>query len=243
MKKSIQVFLLIFTLIIMTLGCSTADEEIADITASNQELELLVEKLTEENNGYQEEIHILKYNVDDLEQLNKSAYSIINEQNSIIQSLQQHGKEENIIFPIYTANIDTYELEIAYYTSIPKSYSLNDKIDSLAQTISKNNFSNLPIEVVKIEQIDGKQIATINLKELPENQGINEPENIKGKTWKYQYFQGTTGAAITSIILEETFLQRAYDGEWIDGVQFLYENETSAIGHVDNLFEVKYREQ
>ena len=55
-----------------------------------------------------------------------------------------------------------------------------------------------------------------------------EKDSIIGsnfETWRYLYFQGSTGGQFTSYSLRMTFLQPGYSGEWIDAVRFYYEGQ------------------
>lgn len=149
--------------------------------------------------------------------------------------------DENLILPIYTANILTYKDEIKYYMAIPKELSLEEKLSTIANKLSQYCFNGLPIEVLEIEKVEGKKIAIIDLKELSFNQGIDEYTKFIGSTWKTYYFQGTTGGAITSKQLVDTFLQKGYQGEWIEGVQFLYEGEIIDYEHVFGLSDIHWR--
>ncbi|MDQ2087579.1 hypothetical protein RBH29_14195 [Herbivorax sp. ANBcel31] len=78
-------------------------------------------------------------------------------------------------------------------------------------------------------------MAVINLREYDEkNTSIR-------RSWKSHYFQGTTGGRETSVTLIETFLQRDYSGEWIDGVSFLYYDNEIEFFHVEGLSKIQYR--
>lgn len=98
------------------------------------------------------------------------------------------------------------DLEVVYTGDIMEA------IKNLATVLSDSTFNGLDIEIVGQENIDGKQIVTINLQ-----------DSDKG-TW-YNYFQGSTGGMVTARSLEETFLQRDYPGVWIDGIKFEYNGE------------------
>lgn len=144
-------------------------------------------------------------------------------------------------YPLYTANIDSYKKEIGGYININNDVELKEKLVTLTSTLSEKYFDNLPIEVLNIEDVDGKKIAVINLMESKDNQVIKEVEKFKGSSWATLYFQGSTGGQVTSITLIETLLQREYEEQWIDGVKFLYNNETCDYEHVPELGKVNYR--
>ena len=55
------------------------------------------------------------------------------------------------------------------------------------------------------------------------------------KTWSSGYFQGSTGGNATVTKLIRTFLQEDFEGEWVDGVKFLYNNDdTNNFEHIGN---------
>lgn len=135
------------------------------------------------------------------------------------------NKEE---LSIYTIDDNTLEPNESSKIELSTDSSLEDKVQQLSNTVSKNFFDNLPIKVKSIDTIDGKKIATINLLDDNNNKWINK-------------FQGSTGGQITSNTLIENFLQVSYKGDWIDGVKFLYNDEPIEYDHVYELSETKYR--
>jgi len=144
---------------------------------------------------------------------------------------EEPSKVENETFIIYKVNIDTYKKEVSEEINIPKDKNLQEKLSLIAQKLSELQFNNLPIEVLKIEDVNGKKIAKVNLKE--------DSNNEKG--WAKLYMQGSTGGNITSISLAETLLQKEYKGEWIDGVEFLYNGKKCEFQHAENLANIIYR--
>jgi len=135
------------------------------------------------------------------------------------------NKEE---LSIYTIDDNTLEPNESSKMEISTDSSLEDKVQELSNTVSKNFFDNLPIKLKSIDNIDGKKIATINL--------IDDNSN----KWSSK-FQGSTGGQITANTLIENFLQVTYKGEWIDGVTFLYNDEPIEYDHVYELSETQYR--
>ena len=229
-KKLLILCATIFTVVMITSGCSNSlkDEnvkltkEITAIKEKNSELEKSVEKLREESKDLNNKLKELK-----------AEDAFINEEMS---------KHKNSVYPIYSANVNSYIKEIHFGTYISPNLSVKNKLDALAKTLSEVYFDNLPIEVPEITEINGKKIAIINLKESEENQKISQRVQFKGKSWANNYFQGSTGGTMTSICLTETFLQKDYEGQWIDGVKFLYNNmKISDFQHVPSLGEVSYR--
>lgn len=135
------------------------------------------------------------------------------------------SKEE---LSIYTIDDNTLEPNESSKIELSTDSSLEDKVQQLSNTVSKNYFDNLPIKVKSIDTIDGKKIATINLLDDNNNKWSNK-------------FQGSTGGQITANTLIENFLQVSYKGEWIDGVKFLYNDEPIEYDHVYELSETQYR--
>lgn len=90
--------------------------------------------------------------------------------------------------------------------AIPKELSIEEQLNTVANKLSQYCFDGLSIEVLEIKKIEGKEIAIINLKELPINQKIDDYTKFIGNTWKTYYFQGTTGGTITSKQLIDTIL-------------------------------------
>jgi hypothetical protein len=203
----------------------------------------IVETLQKEKIENVEKILILDEKIQELEEKNETITDKTREQ-SLLNSIQENQslREQYIVVPIYSANVDTNEKEIRTYITISKETSLEEKLNIISEKLSKYHYSNLPIEFLRFEYIGGKKIAIINLQEFVENKVVTEIDDAKGRTWRYHYFQGTTFGAAISMNLIETFLQREYYGEWIDGVKFIYENNPDArADHVESLFEINYR--
>lgn len=129
---------------------------------------------------------------------------------------------------IYTEDANTMEIKEVSTIEVNEDLSLEDKLKELGNALSEKVFDKLPIEVKSIDKIDGKKIATINLKDNGDSK------------WTLK-FQGSTGGQITSDSLLETFLQVKYSGEWIDGVKFLYNDQLIEYDHVSALSEVQTR--
>lgn len=224
-KRFLKVGCLIFLMSILLSGCSNS--------------------LKNENNSLKKELIEVKNKNSSLESTNKDLTNQLEEEkqkNSIAKVSAINDK--NNIYTIYTANIDTYKREADVYVYINNSTDLKQKLIIVANVLSEGYYSNLPIEVVKIEEAKGKKVAVINLKESKENQGIKDYEKFKGKTWATNYLQGSAGGSITSEALIETLLQREHNGEWIDAVRFLYNDgpcDSSLFQHASDLMQVNYR--
>jgi hypothetical protein len=121
--------------------------------------------------------------------------------------------------------------EIKRYISIIHSNSLDEKIASLLDSISKYRFNNLSIKSMGVSKdSDGFKLLKVNLLENP---GFLIPGSLgHHRTW-YEYFQGSSGGLETTITLIESILQRDYKGAWIDKLEFYYQNEP--IGEWDHI--------
>jgi hypothetical protein len=122
--------------------------------------------------------------------------------------------------------------KIDRYILLPKTISLYQKIDILLDSISKNSFNNLTIEILKLDiDENGYKSLKVNLREFP---GFSIPNSLgKYQTW-YEYFQGSTGGSHTTNVLIESILQKEYKGDWINQLEFYYQNER--IGEWDHIF-------
>ena len=222
MKKIIYIIFILST-VMMASACSSSakqeklqiTEEINKIKEDNQTLIDQVNDLTKKNEDLNAEIVILQ---EALDKLKKGDDTVTGEGESLLR--------------IYSANINTYEKEEVGQLSIKNTLPLEEKLEMVADSLSKDVFQGLGIELSKIDTIHGKQVAVINL---------TEKDNAQGATWNTMYFQGSAGGSITSVALGDTFLQKGYDGEWIDGVKFLYNNKEINFEHVGGLSEVNYR--
>ena len=228
-RKLTILYATICAVVMITSGCSNS---LKDKNAS----------LTKEISTVKEKNIVLEKSVVDLKEETKSLNTKLEElaaKNVFVN--ETDSKSKSNVYPIYSANVNTYDKEVHVGTYIAENLSLKSKFDAISKTISEVYFDKLPIEVIEITETNGKKIAVINLKESEENQKVTDISRFKGKSWASNYFQGSTGGTMTSICLIETFLQRDYKGQWIDGVKFLYNNKVISFDHVPSLGEVSYR--
>jgi len=115
--------------------------------------------------------------------------------------------------------------------SLPAGQTLDNEINSLLDSISKNCFNSLKIKSLGIVESDeGYKSLKVN---LVENPGFIIPDSLgKYKSW-YDLFQGSAGGQHTTIVLTESILQRDFKGDWINEVEFYYQNEK--IGEFDHI--------
>jgi len=121
---------------------------------------------------------------------------------------------------------------VDHYISVPTNQDLFHKISILLDSVSAYNFNNLKIEVTGIDENENNyKILKINLKENP---GFKMPDSLGNYRSWYDFFQGSMGGGRTTIILIESTLQKQYKGEWVDAVEFYYQNEK--IEEMDHIF-------
>jgi len=152
-----------------------------------------------------------------------------------MQLLQFREDKETVeYFKVYGADKEVNSEEVNFYIAIEKNLSLLEKLRLIADRLSRFKFNHLPIKVLKIENINGKKIAIIELKE---RKGLRV-------SWRFDYFQGSAGGHFTTITLTKTFLQKNYKGKWIDGIKFYYEDKPIS-GDWDHIFlsGIIYREE
>ncbi|MBZ9686352.1 hypothetical protein G9F72_008420 [Clostridium estertheticum] len=231
-KKIITLWVILLAVAMIGSGCSNSLKE------ENVKLTKVISTMKEQNSKLENSIVELT-----VESKNsKAKLKDLEASNAFIS--EQISKQKNSVYPIYSADVNSYAKKIHFGTYIAENLSLKNKLDALAKALSEVNFNNLPIEVSEITEIDGKKIAVINLKETEENQKIKEQAQLKGYSWARTYFQGSAGGTITSVSLIETFLQKDHEGQWVDGVKFLYTNNNLKIesfDHIESLKQISYR--
>ena len=224
MKKTIYMALILTGIIGMSItmtACSNPEK------AENIDINQEVSQVVQENLQLKEEILQLQQKNQELdEEITKL------DPNRPQKDKGTDVKETESIFAIYGANVDTYDRELLKEISLKDSQTIDDKLQIIAETIAKEKFGGLGIQLSKIESEDGKNVAIINL---------TENATKKDVSWHTNFFQGSTGGTVTTVSLQETFLQRDYEGEWIDGVRFLYEDEKIEFDHVESLGKVMDR--
>jgi hypothetical protein len=127
---------------------------------------------------------------------------------------EEEKKNPKIDFlEIYGPEETGEKVKVSGYVAVPGDASLQDKLELLIGLLSEKQFDNKPMRLAKIEEKDGRKIATIDIID----QKSPEDEN----SW-YQSFQGSTGGSVTQQKLVKTLLQKNYKGEWIGGLEFTY---------------------
>ena len=126
---------------------------------------------------------------------------------------------------VFDSITESFKLEptVKRFVYIPKNQDLEKKVALLLDSVSKVNFHNLKIEALSLEENpEGQKHLKVNLQENP---GFIIPDSLGHYRSWYDYFQGTMGGEQTTIILIESILQREYTGDWIDELEFYYQNE------------------
>lgn len=101
---------------------------------------------------------------------------------------------------------------------LEKSYSIQEKVELVAKTVSKRFFRGLRINLELVKDDKEGDCLNINLIENEDGSPYTHP------SW-HQYFQGSTGGAQTEQTLISNFLQKHYKGNWVDRIVFFYEGE------------------
>lgn len=162
-----------------------------------------------------------------------------------VSSLVKNNSEAKSIgqFNIYSKDINTEKEVIVETFSFDSLVStVEDRLTVIAQKLSLKEFKGLTIELIGIEEIDGKKIAVFNLKENEENIAELDRSKYSSPSWANNFFQGSAGGSWTCYTLQTTMLQPEYNGEWIDGVRFLYNGEeNNSFQHIEGLDKIKYR--
>ncbi|MCK8817264.1 hypothetical protein MWH28_07805 [Natroniella sulfidigena] len=135
---------------------------------------------------------------------------------------------EGTLFPIYGPDENLDETEVNFYIQLADDLEQFEKLQVIANRLSRFRFDFLPIKVLEIEEENGREIAVINLEEHQWNRNGDETPEFRGNagvTWYLDHFQGAATGYFTSETLISSFLQPEYDGDWIDGVRFLYQGQ------------------
>lgn len=202
MYKKLGIALLVCSMLLIP-GCTQNE-------VTNQENEVII--------ALQKENEELKQTIDTL----KKEITTIEEENKILkQTVEEASKEA---YTIYTRDVNSWEIIALSEVKIDKDQSLQDKIQTVANNLSKECFEGLEIKVEEIKDIGDKQIAIINLIDDSERENAN---------WMMNFFQGSTGAGITATSLEESLLQRDSQYAWVDGIEIFYNGEVLSGNHIE----------
>lgn len=101
---------------------------------------------------------------------------------------------------------------------------MTDKLLRLADTLSMDYFNGLCIHLSGMDSLP--DVGLILQVELWEHLDYEGPGSLPPYQSWYGFFQGSAQGLQTTIILKETFLQRDYEGAWIDGLLFFYQGDS-----------------
>ena len=170
--------------------------------------------------------------------------NIITEEDKEINIEKTENKDSNKeyeIFSIYTIDVNTDEKVILKNIELEKKLSVEEKLVELSNEVSNDLFNSLPLELIEIKDIEEKSIAVFNFEEVGQNaEKATLFQDYEGDSW-FQCFQGSAGGRVTEYTLIETLLQRNYEGEWIDGINFTYKGGSVEFEHMPKLSEIVYR--
>lgn len=146
-------------------------------------------------------------------------------------------------FKIYSKNINTdKEIIVEEFEFSDDINTIDNKLNVVARKLSDSMFKGLPIELIQIKEVEDKMIAIFNLKENEDNLVVSDWSKYSEPNWANNFFQGSAGGSWTCYTLQTTMLQPDYEGEWIDGVKFLYNGEENIyFQHIEGLDKIKYR--
>lgn len=117
---------------------------------------------------------------------------------------------------------------------IDDNRSYESKIDFVLNMVHELWFYHAPYKV-SMKKYNGKNIAVINL--------IDKDVNAKN-SWS-KFFQSSSIGSVNKTRLVDNLLQKQYKGNWVDGVEILYNGSSSAnetiTKYVPDLLGIKYR--
>jgi outer membrane murein-binding lipoprotein Lpp len=228
MRKRIVIAMVMVLSVLLFSGCTTkagTGTEIPQLNEKIAALEVQVKGLEEENAALEAAVRTLE-----------EAKTVLTRELEALKSggtVTEPGSSVPVeYYPIYAMDVDSMQRITVSFTGIERTRNLRGKLEEVSRALSSEVFEKLTIDLKEVTTIDGKEIATFNLKDVP---GIE-------KAWGEIYFQGSTGGSATIMALTDTLLQKDYQGEWVDGVKFLYEDQAIEFEHVESLGETFYRE-
>ena len=146
------------------------------------------------------------------------------------KEVSKNNSTEEDVVTIYDVDVNTYNKKVADTFNLPSDKSIEEKAEIIIKKTIAKWFNGFPIDI-RFKKVDSKNIMVLNL--------IDKNKDSKN-SW-YQAFQGSTGGTVNSTRLIENSLQKSYKGEWIDGVEVLYNGKTSEFQHAWQLNEIVYR--
>lgn len=223
MNRRFKAILLLTAAVFLFAACSPApvDEEVRNLNDRITTLEEQISRMEEENTNLRLEIETLTEERDTYK--------------AALDALEGAETEEplTVAFTLH-GGTGQGEPQVVGTVEIPMEFSLEQRLQYLGDALTEEVFPGLSMEFTGFQTMEGRTVAVLDLIE-PENQAVGDP------SWIYNYFQGSTGGMITTNALVETFLQRDFDGDWIEGVYFTLNGESIQFEHVVGLDEPYFR--
>lgn len=223
MNRRFKAILLLMAAVFLFAACSPApvDEEVRNLNDRIATLEEQISRMEEENTNLRLEVETLTEERDTYK--------------AALDALEGTESEEPLAV-VFTLHGGTEQgtPQTVGTVSIPATLSLEEKLQVLADKLTEDVFPGLTMEFAGFQTMGGRSVAVMDLIE-PADQAVGDP------SWIYDHFQGSTGGTITTIALVETFLQREFDGAWIEGVYFTLNGESIQFEHVEGLEEPHFR--
>ena len=119
-------------------------------------------------------------------------------------------------FNIYGLDNDGREEVVRGQVQIPRTLTLNERVQMLADVVSRSQFDGRPILLYEMRETERGQLAIFALLNPPD---VTDPRG-PGSWWPM--FQGATRAHATELTLFGTMLQPHYQGPWIAGAAFVH---------------------
>lgn len=228
MRKKTAIAMVMVLGVFLLAGCTAktgAGTEIPQLNEKIAALEVQVKSLEEENAALEAVVKTLEEE--------KTELTAELEALKDVEPVTEPGSSAAVeYYPIYAMDVDSTQRITVSFAGVERNRDLSGRLEEVSKTLSAEVFEGLIISLKEIKTIDGKSVATFNLKDVPG----------KDKAWGDTYFQGSTGGNATIMALTDTLLQKDYHGEWVDGVKFLYEDQAIEFEHVESLGEIFYRE-
>ena len=207
-KRKLQLFyVLIFSLTILLSGCNKGSNETGkeheELKKENTTLAKQNSKLEGKYEELEEQIEVLKQELNDLTS-SMNTKEVDNDQNN------KDEAKETISLYSYTKDLETQKIKEGVKTTITSKATLQEKLNLLASHISQQHFNGLPLIVESIEDNN----AVIKL--------VDDEKNYTN-SWTNKYFSNEANYELNSACLIESFLQRNYDGDWVETIEFVYD--------------------
>lgn len=138
-------------------------------------------------------------------------------------------QNESEAFTLYTSK-DTFLVDQQLTMQIPavgrivrieKDKSILEKLKIIGDSLSDYYFNGLRLEVT-MDHNNSDNDSTYAIVDLLEKDSYDGPGSLPSYQAWYDFFQGSSGGLNTQITLEESFLQKDFNGPWIAGVRFFY---------------------